>query len=387
MENNIEVKQILTALEKVEERFKQVQEDLSASEAARKQEAEKFAQKQYEFAQQLHELEQKRVDPENESKEMTLGEMFVKSEGYKNRTSRGTGEIEIKAAGDPILASSNRFTPATRRPGIVQLGSERIMISDIIPDAPITTDAVEWIAEKSFTNNAAPFAEGTAMTASSIEFEKKSAATKQIGHYMPVSNMLIDDEPSLATFVNTRLYTGLQRVIEKQLLLGDGTGENLTGLLTTGNYTAYAPASLEAVGGADATLFDVMRFAKAEVNKWEDMDADYYLVNPEDLTLLQGLKDKNGNYLLGGPGTLSGNAVWGLHCLGNANVTKGKFAVLDSKNTCQRYTRKGYTMEISDSHADFFIKNVKVIKIYTRMLLTVFAPRGVVYGDLALPNA
>lgn len=387
MTENLEVKQILTALEKVEERFKQVQEDLKASEAARKQEAEKFAQKQYEFAQQLHELEQKRVDPENEAKTMTLGEMFVKSDAFKNRSSSGTGEIEIKADGDPILASSNRFTPATRRPGIVPLGQERTTISDLIPDLPVTTDAIEWIGEKAFTNGAAPTAEGSALGYSTITFEKKSETTKLIGHYIPVSDTLIADEPALASFINTRLYTGLQKVVEKQLLTGDGSGENLSGLLKSGNYTSYAPAALADIGGTTANLFDLLRYAKGEVNKWEDMSADYFVFNPADLTMLQGLKDANGNYLLGGPGTLAGDMIWGVRCVTNANITKGNFLVFDSENTCQSYTRQGYVMEITNSHADTFIKNVKTMKITTRKLMTVYAPRGVVYGALTLPKA
>ena len=158
-------------------------------------------------------------------------------------------------------------------------------------------------------------------------------------------------------------------------------------MLKSGNYTSYAPAAIADIGGATANLFDLLRYAKGEVNKWEDMSADYFVFNPADLTMLQGLKDANGNYLLGGPGTLAGDMIWGVRCVTNANITKGNFLVFDSENTCQSYTRQGYVMEITNSHADTFIKNVKTMKITTRKLMTVYAPRGIVYGALSLPKA
>ena len=72
---------------------------------------------------------------------------------------------------------------------------------------------------------------------SEIEFDTQTANVKDIGNCFIVTKDLMEDSQALADYINFRVQYGVKQRVESQLLNGDGTNANLSGLLVTGNYT------------------------------------------------------------------------------------------------------------------------------------------------------
>jgi Phage capsid family len=102
-----------------------------------------------------------------------------------------------------------------------------------------SSNSVEWPVETSFTNNARPVTEGQGKPYSDLTFDLRSAPVRTISHMFKASRQILDDAPALASHINRRGTYGLQFVEEQQILTGNGTGQNVLGIVPQA--TAFAP--------------------------------------------------------------------------------------------------------------------------------------------------
>ena len=113
---------------------------------------------------------------------------------------------------------------------------------------PGTTDsnAITYVREKLFTNNAAAQAsEGAKKAQSDLQFEEITTGVKTLAHFVKASRQILDDAAMLQSYINGRLTYGLKLVEDKQLLSGDGAAGGLTGIMNVAQ--AFAdPAKLAA---------------------------------------------------------------------------------------------------------------------------------------------
>ncbi|WP_368537382.1 phage major capsid protein, partial [Enterobacter hormaechei] len=134
-------------------------------------------------------------------------------------------------------------------PGIIMPGLRRLTIRDLLAQGRISSNALEYVREEVFTNNADVVAEKALKPESDITFSKQTANVKTIAHWVQASRQVMDDAPMLQSYINNRLMYGLALKEEGQLLNGDGTGDNLEGLNKVA--TAY-DTSLNATGDTRA---------------------------------------------------------------------------------------------------------------------------------------
>lgn len=116
-------------------------------------------------------------------------------------------------------------------PGIIMPGMRRLVIRDLLAQGRISSNSLEYVREKLFTNSAAPVKEKAQKPESNLTFEKQTANVITIAHWIQASRQVMDDAVQLQSYVNNRLLYGLALVEEEQLLNGDGTADNLTGLI------------------------------------------------------------------------------------------------------------------------------------------------------------
>ena len=105
-------------------------------------------------------------------------------------------------------------------------------------------------------------AEGNTKPESDIQFELKTTPARVIAHWMKASRQVMEDVPHLRGIIATELLDGLALKEEQQLLLGDGTGQNLLGLVPQA--TAYAaPIVVEDVNIIDVIALGALQVANA----------------------------------------------------------------------------------------------------------------------------
>ena len=167
----------------------------------------------------------------------SIGQIAAESEVAKNYQG---GHAQLAQIDGPLFgkditsgaASAGDTIEPYLRPGIMMEPDRQHIVRDMLIVLTIASNSVEWVRENVFTNNAAPqVGEGTPKAKSDITFTKENSPVQTIAHWIAASRQVLADSRSLRSFIDQRLVYGLKFEEEEQLLLGDGTGNNLHGLV------------------------------------------------------------------------------------------------------------------------------------------------------------
>jgi HK97 family phage major capsid protein len=314
---------------------------------------------------------------------ISIGSQFVNGESFKALASsagqRGRAELDLKAAITSLTTNADGSAGATvqttRLPGILELPQRRMTIRSLLAQGTMDGSPLEYVRETGFTNAAATVAEGTQKPESSIKFDLVQTSAKVIAHWMAASRQILSDSAQLQSFINARLLRGLELVEEAQLLNGNGTGQNLLGIIPQA--TAFtAPITV-----ANATAVDRLRLAILQAQLAE-YPATGIVLNPADWAGVELLKDTTGQYVLGNPqGTLA-PTLWGLPVVATQAMAAGQFLVGSFDTSAQVFDRWAARIEVATEHADYFTRNMVAILAEQRLALAVYRPEGFIKGAL-----
>jgi HK97 family phage major capsid protein len=333
----------------------------------------------------LDEMEQKmaRRGGGDDDAPKSFGEQFVESEGVKafleSKPSSGRADMRFKAtitsATTDAAGSAGAGIFPTVMAGIQALPQRRLTVRDLISPGRMDSSSLEYVQEKVFTNNAAPVAEGAAKPSSDLQLELKTTSAKVIAHWMKASRQILDDVSQLRSMIDQRLMYGLAYVEESQLLSGDGTGQNLNGIITQA--TAYsAPFTPTDDNGAiDQTRLMMLQAALSEY------PATGIVMHPSDWARIELTKDGNGQYIIGVPQGQATPTLWGLPVVATQAITVDKVLVGAFKLGAQLFDRWDARVEVGYVNDDF-TKNLVTILAEERLALAVYRPLAFIYGDL-----
>ena len=352
-----------------------------------KQTADEAIVKLNEAKARLDELEQKMARRPHEGREevKSLGRQFVDSDSYKSLTGsagqRGKANLEIKAtitsATTDAAGSAGDLVQATRLPGIVGAPERKLTIRDLLMQGRMDGNSLEFVQETGFTNGAAPVAEGALKPQSDIKFDLKSTTAKVIAHYMKASRQILDDASQLQSYIDGRLRYGLAFKEEQQILNGDGTGQNLLGIVPQA--TAYVrPVGVTTT--AESKL-DTLRFAMLQAILAE-YPASGHVLNPIDWAAIETLKDTSGQYIIGNPQGGLNPTLWGLPVAETQAIASGKFLTGAFSMGAQIFDRWASRVEVATENEDDFVKNLVTILAEERLALAVYRPEAFIYGNI-----
>lgn len=287
---------------------------------------------------------------------------------------RQSFSIETKATLTTSASSVGALSPQPYRDGVLMLPQRQLRVRSLIPTIAITTGSVEYPKQTTRTNNAAPVPEAQLKPESAYNFTMQSLTPKVIAHWIPASRQILEDAPQLRGLIDSELIYGLALREDAQLLLGDGTGENLSGLVT--NSTAYS-APITIAGG---TMLDQVALAMLQASL-ADFTPTGIIMHPSDWMRIRLLKDADGKYLLGNPGDQVDPRLFGLPVVATTSMTIDKFLVGDFNAAATLYDRWNPRIEVATEHADFFVRNMVAILCEERIALAVKQAGALIYGD------
>lgn len=312
----------------------------------------------------------------------TLGERFVDDEAVKgwldDSPSKGKADLRMKATLTTATTDTNGAVGAgsdrQRLAGIITGPERRMTIRDLLTQGQMSEASISWIQETGFTNGAGMVAEGAAKPASDVKLAEQTSTAKVIAHWMKVSRQALDDVDQLRGHIDGRLLYGLALKEEGQLLNGDGTGQNLNGLVSQS--TAFSGAFVPEA----STAIDTMRLAMLQAVLAE-YPATGHVMNPIDWARIELTKDANESYIIGNPqGTIS-PTLWGLPVVATQSMTVDKFLTGAFSMGAQVWDRWDARVEVGYENDDF-TKNLVTILAEERLALTVYRPESFIYGDL-----
>lgn len=326
----------------------------------------------------LFDLEQKlgnRTPDDNLEKsfsEKTSEELVKAWDGRSAKTEVGSF---YKAVTSAVNSAGATIAPQ-RVDGILTPGIQRLTVRDLLMQGATSSNAIEYVRENVFTNGADVVAEGALKPESNITFTKETANVKTIAHWIQASRQVTSDSSQLQGYINNRLLHGLALKEEQQLLNGDGTGDNLTGL----NVIATAYDSALTVTGD--TFADTVAHAIYQVSISE-FEATAVVLNPADWHKIAMLKDQDGRYIFGGPQAFASKVMWGLPVVATTSQAKNTFTVGAFGLASQVWDNQDATVEVSNQDRDNFVKNMLTILCEERLAVTHYRPQAIIKGEFA----
>src|SRR4051812_476352 len=225
---------------------------------------EKIAGEGSRLQTRLTDVEQKlaRRGGQSDHYEQPVSAKFVAGDEFKALQARGKGSARLSVKTVTSITSATSGTGGVgdairpnRTPGIVTAPQRELTIRDLIMPGRTDSNSVEYVKETGYQNLAAAVAEGALKPQSDLAFDLLTSPVRTLAHWFLASKQVLADIPLLQSYIDTRAIYGLKYVEEAQILAGDGTGQNLLGMIPQA--TAYAFATYSA--GADTKLDRVRR--------------------------------------------------------------------------------------------------------------------------------
>lgn len=338
------------------------------------------------------------------SRGTSLGELWVASAAYKAYKDAGIKHQRFEFKGLRSIGDLRTMTARDHSPSGLKaltglsdvrdtLATERLLqlmtlphrperIRNLIPVYTTSAASIQFIRQTGHATAAAAVAEGDEKPESSIAFEQKNMPMSVVAHWIPVSNQTLDDIPSMQQFIENEMIEGLLDEEDDQIIGGDGLNDNLTGILTDTGIQEYSQSE----GAATDTKIDAVRRAITKV--WiANLIPTGVILHPLDFEDIELAKDNEGRYL-NVPTIANGRKVlWRLPVTESTAMPEGEFIVANFDRSMALWDNQTASIAISDSHADFFIRNMKAIRAEERLALTIFRPEAVVHGIFDGPGS
>lgn len=262
----------------------------------------------------------------------------------------------------------------TRMPGLfTNILAQPPNIADLMIQVATGQNAIKYMEQTTRTSGAVETAEGAAYGESSYEWTDRTDPIRKIGHIFPVTEELLDDEPFLRGIINSEMRLGVLEREDLQLLKGNGTGQNIDGIINRSG-VQNVNRSLTGVTGqnyAEAILDGIVLVRK------QHRVPSAILTSLTTWAFMRKAKGSDNDYLMQ---TIQDEGIprlWGLPVVPNENVddydTATNVGSLVGAFASDAYVvrREGVELSVSDSHDDYFARDTLVIKARERVGLAV----------------
>lgn len=303
----------------------------------------------------------------------SVGEYYVKSmqtAGFDVKSAIAHGyEVECKANTDTNVEGA---PSAGYKPYLTQTDTEParpyqrpLVVADLFSTGAITGTVLQYPVFDELEGNAKMVEE----TGAAPQVHWKDPVWKQdkigkVASFFGISEDMMDDLSWVIGEINDAAQYDLKLQEESQLLSGDGSENNLTGLFNRGIQTMDKDE-----------LSDADRLSKAalQITTTTNFQADAYVLNPLDFWKLTIAKDANGNYL----NLTDGAKLWNIPTVATAAITEGT-ALVGAFKSAKVLRKGGLVVKMTDSDTDDFLHFKQKCRVSERLGLQVKYPKAFV---------
>jgi HK97 family phage major capsid protein len=301
------------------------------------------------------------------------GEAFVQSKEYKAivEVARNEGfprfttpEIEMKAPGDPVLESTGDNATAIaptwfglETPSLVQYPLRLVDVMNVVQLTTGNSANYPVVTTRSITD-LTDTAESENKAGAEFAFDFVTKTLLKWTAFGGASEEMFQDAATLTNYINTELgVMALQkeeRYIAQTLYTASTTAADGTGIGGTAGYDAVAEAiaMVQVAGGRPNAV----------------------VINPMDFWRLSVTQNTQG-YYSGGPYATPATGLWGtVREVLTTAVPEGTALVGDFSRGARLFRKGGLRTDSTNSHDDWFRKNLVAIRAEIRSVLGVTYP-------------
>lgn len=309
------------------------------------------------------------AQPETKGELKSLRERISENAGFKAFAARGgqgtyqftIGQDEAKT----LITLSDAAPQNLRLTRIEPYPLERRRVADMMMQGTIDRAVLEYYEETTFTNNAATVAEGGTKPESALDWTLRTESVSKIATWIPATSEALADISWMESTIRNRIVFMVQRVEEAQLLNGDGTAPNLSGITDRSGVQTQAK-------GTDPVPDTILKAANLiRVNSFYEPDG--MVINPLDMQDIRLLRTADGIYIFGNPADpVSTMRLWGLEVRETTAQTQNTAIVGAFGSAAQIFRRTGITVTASTEHSTYFTENKVAILAEERLGLAVY---------------
>ena len=294
----------------------------------------------------------------------------AKEEIKKSIDNKGhQAEFVVKA--NTTRASVANSTDALRLQEVGQLAHRAFILRGLFSVIPVGSGSngvvrySDW-DQASITRAAAMVAEGAVFPESTAAWAEYTLDLKKIGDSIPVTEEMVQDAPRFARELEDFLNVNVSIEEDDQLYSGDGTGNNLNGIITSA--PTYTPV---ASGITDANFYDLIVKTSESITKGKRSknQPNFGLMNITDINRMKLSKDSNNNYIIPPFVSRDGNQVAGITII-ETNVVVANTMVMGDSRFAKIYEVEGYNVTTGLVN-DQFTKDLMTLKAKKRMNLLI----------------
>ena len=321
-------------------------------------------------------------------KPLSLGERFSQSEAYKQAKRDGTlasqnMPVEYTYDGQRNRGITNEadsagaLITANTLPGILTPIQEANHVRTIVSAFPTNSPVLEYMQETLPQGRGGvgyQLTQGSAKQETNFTFELVSASVAQLASWVPMTEQMAADVPTLEAQINGRLTQMLLDKEDYELMYGAGTAGTIKGLDTYASaYNTATPRD---------NKIEVLRYAIAQVTVNSLLAPDAMLMSDMTWAELETSKDSTGTYYFANPQGQVEKRLWGVRVLTSTKIPQDNFLLGNFSIACNIADREQY--KISTGYInDQFVRNQFSIRIENRVGLLVYRPAAIMKGTLA----
>jgi HK97 family phage major capsid protein len=285
------------------------------------------------------------------------GELFVASASFRDYSGRGSsGEVELPGLFEraPIMSSTfpgdlppYYFAPTPWK--------QTTPLLDALGRVSTNSNAITWYTWPGAYPVAPVVPEGQTKSEADFTPTPHTAALETYAHYKPLSRQALEDIPQIQSIVEGALRGGILASLEAAAAAALAA--------------ATPPGGIDTV--TDADLMTGIRIGIGNVQQSGYANPNAVLLNPADFAAIDvAVMGQTSN------GPVRTGSIWGVPAIAVGALPVGTAYVGDFKTCVTMFARNTVTSYMTDSHADYFVKNLLVILAEQRALVAVTEPKA-----------
>jgi HK97 family phage major capsid protein len=334
-----------------------------------------------------------KVDFSSNDSRKSIGQRFIDSDEFKAIGNGRNGyTMQAPFQAKDVFTAMPSGTPgdfgAVQREGIVDRAKRVSRVRDLFNVQQTNSNMIEYFRVSGFTNNAATVSERsgtpevfTSKPQSSMTVVGVQAPVRTIAHFEVAHRNVLEDEPTLRGIIDNELLYGLRLTEDDQILNGNGSGSNLTGIR---NVSGVQTLNWSA-GTVGDTRIDAIRrgITKSLLAYYEPTGI---IMHPNDMEDIELTKDDENRHIMVMSVSIGAEArLWRLPIVSTPAITEGKVLIGSFGVGATLYDRMEGTIRVAEQHSDFFVRNAVAVLAEERIALAVKRPESFV--EVTLNNA
>ena len=276
--------------------------------------------------------------------------------------------------------------PADRVAGYKFDPTRPVHIRQLIPQGSTSSDVIRFVKESGYSNGSATAAEGATLAQSDFDFTASDSNVRKIGTYFRISEEMLADTPQLTSYISARAPEKLLNVEDNQVLSGNGTAPNLSGIITDAADFDVSSGGAFYQSVEAANEFDVL-VASLNQLALSNYQASYILLHPTDFHKILLLKDSQNNYLKDQVYSGLQPNFMGVPVIINNAISAGSFLCGNFNVGTQLWIRDNVNVEFFREDGTNVRDGFVTVRVSERIALTNYLPNAFVNGSFSTAKA